>query len=125
MRGGRNDHRMTGIYQGDAVTKESTYLMIQFNSTSTKGAQTPGVLNNGQGHIWGEIYEVDDAGLTDLDKLEDNGRLYQREEILLDDGSKAWMYILIADKKPSALQDRVDYDQTENTYKWDPCEPAP
>ena len=125
MRGGRNDSIMKGRFLSEVTTVYDCFLMVQFNSTSTRGAQTPGVYRGGHGYIWGEVYEVDDAGLAVLDQLEQNGVLYQREEVLLQDGTQAWMYILIADKEPSDLQDRVLYSAETKTYKWDRQEPVP
>jgi gamma-glutamylcyclotransferase (GGCT)/AIG2-like uncharacterized protein YtfP len=60
----------------------------------------PGVIDGGDQSIWGEIYNVDNHTLAQLDHLEGNGMLYQRREvpILTDEGNKitAWMYVLLA-----------------------------
>lgn len=54
-------------------------------------AEFPGV-------VVGEVYEVDDARLEHLDRLEGyvpGGRgMYDREEIALEDGTEAWAYFM-------------------------------
>jgi gamma-glutamylaminecyclotransferase len=42
--------------------------------------------------IKGEVYEVDDETLEDLDRLEGNGYHYERRPVRLRDNSLAWMY---------------------------------
>lgn len=125
MKGGRNPMPEGSRFIKEAVTKEASFIMIQFNSTSTNGKQTPGVLRKRASYIAGEVYEVDSDGMIELDKLEADGVIYKREKIMLQDNTTAWMYLLIADKRPSEQQDRVLYDQSTNTYSWDRQEPKP
>lgn len=49
-------------------------------------------LGSGGAPVAGEVYEVDDETLSDLDMLEGNGRMYQRRFITLADGTGAWVY---------------------------------
>ena len=123
MKGARNEHIMNDatLVSENARTKEQSFLMLQFNSSSSPGKQTPGVKHRGQGYVKGEVYEVDDEGLAALDKLEQNGVRYQREEIDMQDGSKAWMYILIVDDQPSEQQDRINFENC--VYSWKREEP--
>ena len=127
MKGGRNDQYLKGYrcVGTEAVTKEAQYYMLQFNSSSGGGKFSPGVLKRGQGHIKGEIYEVDVDGLKELDRLEQNGTRYQREKIEMQDGTRAWMYILIAKDKEADIQDRIEVWPRENIYEWRRQEPAP
>jgi len=127
MKGARNEALMTGARLEDAyaVTAESSYLMQQFNSSSSPGKQTPAVTKGGKGHIQGEIYEVDVQGLQALDRLEQNGVRYLREEVKMQDGTKAWMYFLIANDTPSKQQDRIDFISATKTYVWKREEPKP
>lgn len=46
------------------------------------------------GKIQGEVYTVPKKVLAELDILERNGELYQREEVLLSTGDFAWMYLI-------------------------------
>jgi gamma-glutamylaminecyclotransferase len=50
------------------------------------------------GKVSGEVYRVTDEVLERLDNLESNGRMYQREQVLVEsddngDTGMAWMYI--------------------------------
>jgi gamma-glutamylcyclotransferase (GGCT)/AIG2-like uncharacterized protein YtfP len=54
----------------------------------------PALLANGQTRITGEVYEVDDATLKELDALEEVPDFYLRERIRLSDGSEAETYVL-------------------------------
>lgn len=127
MKGARNEGLLNGarLIASDALTKEDSYLMLQFNSSSSPGKQTPAVKKGGQGFVQGEIYEVDQAGLDALDQLEQNGVRYQREEVEMQDRSTAWMYILIADDEPSLQQDRINFNPTTKAYSWKREDPRP
>lgn len=54
----------------------------------------PGVLENGETAISGELYRVDDETLLDLDRLEGAPNLYVRKRIVTEAGLHAWMYML-------------------------------
>lgn len=59
------------------------------------GGYYPGVVR-GIGRITGEVYEVND--LTVLDRLEANGRLYQRELVPVEAAEgviEAWIYLYL------------------------------
>lgn len=118
MKGARNERFMNGaeLISENAVTKEKSFLMLQFNSSSSHGKYSPGVKRGGHGHIQGEIYEVDDAGLGKLDELEQNGMRYQREEVEMQDGAKAWMYVLIVDDTSAVDQNRIKFEN--EIYSW-------
>lgn len=46
-----------------------------------------------------ELYPVvSDEMLKDLDRLEGNGSFYTREEVVLDDGTVAWVYFIPEDR---------------------------
>ncbi len=126
MTGGRNEVLLknSSLLSKKSVTQENRFLMIQFNSLFTAGKQTPAVVSNGEGYIQGEVYEVDDHGLEKLDKLEGNGVHYQREEVSLQDGRKAWMYVLLSNEIPSQEQDRICFDQETRFYSWRREEPS-
>ena len=47
----------------------------------------------GSGRIHGELYGVDITGLARLDVLEGYPRLYDRQQLLLDGGARAWVYL--------------------------------
>ena len=59
----------------------------------------PGMLTDGATAIQGEVFEVDDAHLQEIDKLEGADRsnpmsgMYRAEQITLADGTECWTYI--------------------------------
>lgn len=77
-------------YVDSVFTAHGDYRMISFGGF-------PGVLKNGDSHIAGESYLVNQLTMLRLDSLESNGSFYQREKTLLDSGDVAWMYILLTE----------------------------
>lgn len=69
-------------------TKGRSYRMVSLKAF-------PAVLKGGKNAIQGELYAVDATTLALLDMLEGNGQLYQRRQVDLESGHKAWMYCLI------------------------------
>ena len=57
----------------------------------------PVVMAGSDGCVAGEVYEVDGPCLAALDRLEGNGRMYQREVVDLEleggEFTEAWMYV--------------------------------
>jgi gamma-glutamylcyclotransferase (GGCT)/AIG2-like uncharacterized protein YtfP len=54
----------------------------------------PGMVAEGAGVVECELYEVDEATLVTLDRLEGHPRFYRRTQIHFDDGSLAEAYLL-------------------------------
>jgi gamma-glutamylaminecyclotransferase len=54
----------------------------------------PGVVPGGETSIRGEIYDVDKSLLDQLDHLEGHPTFYQRVQVVLEDQTHAWMYLL-------------------------------
>jgi len=97
----------------DTITKNK-YEMISLGSF-------PAVLKEKQvAHISGEVYEVDEYTLEDLDILEGNGSFYKRELINVKGVSgKVWIYFLI-DKHltKKSYQTGIKYDKNNNIKIW-------
>lgn len=125
MSGGRNAALMADgrLIDPQAVTGEAVWNLVQFNSASSPGRQTPGLRAGGAFRIAGEVWEVADEGLARMDRLEQNGRRYQREVIALRGGGTAWIYVLIAPDAPSDRQDRILCDEGSKMQAWDRHEP--
>ena len=99
MRGLRNHHKMKyAKFLSAAKTMLPSYTLVQFPSQSSPGNVTPGMKKHGSACVRGELYLVDDDVLAMLDTFEDVGREYERSRIMLDDGSYAWAYFLLATK---------------------------
>lgn len=54
----------------------------------------PGLVSGGAHAVAGEVYEVDEATLAALDRLEGHPRFYRRTRIALDDGAAVETYLL-------------------------------
>lgn len=127
MQGGRNSYLLSQenatLIAEKITTTSNIFFMFQFNSASSPGKFSPAVLPHGDGFIQGEIYEVNEAGLAALDKLEGNSDHYQREEVELQNGSTAWMYILKRHDLPAEEQGRINIGGAEKIYSWNRDEP--
>ena len=71
---------------GKAKTLYPDYNMIDLGSF-------PGVTKNGEKHIQGEVWQVDEEVMGELDKIEGYPNFYNREVTQTSKG-KAWMYYL-------------------------------
>jgi gamma-glutamylaminecyclotransferase len=68
--------------------------------------------------IHGEVYEIDDYALEELDHLEGNGSFYKREQIRVDGfGKPVWIYFLI-DKGYYKPHDKGVSLVKGNTQRW-------
>lgn len=103
MQGLRNHHMMAcAKYLSAARTLLPSYTIVQFPSQSSPGNTTPGLRKHGSDRIQGELYLLDDDCLAVLDQFEGVGAEYERGRVLLEDGSTAWTYFLLAEKPPCA-----------------------
>src|SRR5690606_2960739 len=103
MRGLRNHGKMAcAKFSGTAKTMLPSYTLVQSPSQSTPGNITPGLKKRGNDCIRGELFVMDDECLSVLDQFEDVGGEYERSRVMLDDGSYAWAYFLLAEKPKCA-----------------------
>jgi gamma-glutamylcyclotransferase (GGCT)/AIG2-like uncharacterized protein YtfP len=90
MKGFHNhDVLFEGTFLKATVTKDK-YRMISMN-------QFPALIKTQKDYqIYGEVYEVDELTLDDLDHLEGNGHFYKREKVRVQGISQpVWVYFLI------------------------------
>lgn len=75
--------------RGASRTVERCWLLLDLGGF-------PGVIVSagpGRGRVCGEVYQVDDSTLAALDALEGQPRHYKREQVRLESGEWAWMYV--------------------------------
>jgi len=137
MRGERNHEKLDGarLVSERATTAARHYLMHMFNSSSSKGKYSPAVKQYyaemaGAGKIEGEVYEVNEAQLVQLDELEQNGVRYKREKVSLEgDLNSAYMYLFIGNDTSVSSKENEHIMMSEDSgvisYRWRevPAEP--
>ena len=91
-------HHLLGdsVCVGTAVTQEG-FLMISLGPY-------PAAVDAAGAPVQGELYEVDDRILADLDRLEGVPDLYERRRIALRDQGEAWMYLMAAETVPGGVE---------------------
>ena len=67
----------------------------------------PGLLGAGASRTVGELYEVDDAQLAELDAFEGHPELFRRTELTLANGARASVYLYVAG---AAGRPRLEHD---------------
>jgi gamma-glutamylcyclotransferase (GGCT)/AIG2-like uncharacterized protein YtfP len=78
----------------------------------------PGVFLNGEFHIEGEVWEVDDDTMEDLDAIEGYPDFYNRQLTHTTEG-KAWMYYLAGDTYKSYKGERGNQVVEDgDTLRW-------
>jgi gamma-glutamylcyclotransferase (GGCT)/AIG2-like uncharacterized protein YtfP len=97
-RGGRlhhnlspNKHNNSRFVCEDTVSNCNLY-MIQWY---------PGV-DDGDGIVAGEVYEIDEPMLAQMDELEDEGILYRRTLKTTQSGHDVWIYMYLGDVDPTS-----------------------
>ena len=119
LKQGYGNHRLLedSKFLGKYITRDADFYMISLHSF-------PGVLKTegGEGFsISGELYEIDDATLKNLDILEGNGHFYKRELVeVLSFSEKAWMYVLMdMPRSFHSLDGRVIENEELRLHEWD------
>lgn len=120
QRSERNAHLMAAArYLGEAVTRDAAFTMGEYHSLSFQGRMTPDVRAGGSLRLGGEVYEVDDALLAELDAFERVGIEYIRTTIALDDGSAAEIYLHApADAAPVSAEPAGGIRRDGNIARW-------
>lgn len=88
LRRGERNHRLVArsVFVGDALTKP-VFTLYDLG-------YCPALVAGGHQAITGEIYEVDEATLAELDRLEGHPRVYQRSPIHLADDALVLAYLM-------------------------------
>jgi gamma-glutamylaminecyclotransferase len=89
---GMGNHHIIGEakFIRKAETGDRVWMMLDLGAFPGVRPAPPGVGCS----VKGEVYEVCEATFKALDRLEGYPNFYGRQEVVLDDGTYAWMYIL-------------------------------
>lgn len=74
-----------------AARSEAAFTLYSFGGY-------PGLVPGGTTAVMGEVYDVDEATLLDLDALEEYPEFYDRQPIRLEDGEEVLAYTLREDQ---------------------------
>jgi len=118
LKQGFGNHRLLSFSQflGEATTKDSHFSMISLGGF-------PGVFDDGESRISGEVYRVNDSTLRNLDGLESEGSFYSRRTypMRLSNGEviDCYIYILLERSLWLVPDDMVNRDKNSgNTLIW-------
>lgn len=108
LKRGFGNHRVVknSVFIGPTITKEA-YEMVSLG-------YFPGLTKNPVAPICGELYSVDKKTMRDLDRLEGNGSFYNREKVMLNNGTKAWVYFLM-----SAPNSNIKAPLVNGLFNWE------
>lgn len=135
MAGMRNHHRLKRdgvrtIARDARTCHDDDWLMATRRTGNGYYAPVvyPGRAGHPKGMIFGELYEVDNSILLDLDRFEGHPQVYRREEVVVKSAllekerqHKAWMYVGV--EAPYTFE-QVGFARTDNidcsdaSYKW-------
>ncbi len=90
-RGFRHHGVLAGaLFEGSARTAKGFFLALQ--------DEYPALVRGGEESVEGEVFTVTPELLLELDRFEGCPDLYQREIVLLDDGTSAQSYVISAER---------------------------
>lgn len=88
-RGFRNHSVLEGAELVREASTEAGYRLVCYGEYPALAQE-----RGSDERVFGELYRVDAADLPRLDEFEDVPRLYQRAEVILDDGCRAQSYVI-------------------------------
>lgn len=91
MRGEIHEAYLVDSFRVGSARTSHGYRLVELG-------QFPVMIVGGDLQIEGELYEVSRDCLRRVDELKENGRLFQRHLIALDDGREAFAYLMDEDK---------------------------
>lgn len=103
LKQGFHNHYWLGnsVFVKSARTNDAIFSMINLG-------EYPAVFTDGNAAIDGELYLVNNEVLAQLDRLEENGSVYQRQLIqLAGDPEPAWMYLYLDSNAPKNINNIV------------------
>lgn len=92
MRGGRYHALMAGAELVGEAFSAPGYRLYDLGPY-------PAMREEGEGEVIGEIYDVDDATLAELDRLEGHPDYYRRARVRLADGSEVTSYLFVDERE--------------------------
>ncbi len=91
-------------YLGDAVLRD--YCLLELGSY-------PGAIRKERFNVYGEVYEIPEKLVPELDRIEGEGYLYERKtvDVTMDDGKTSVLFY-------EFLMDDGTYEKTRREGKW-------
>jgi gamma-glutamylcyclotransferase (GGCT)/AIG2-like uncharacterized protein YtfP len=80
---------------GDAVLVDDEAGLPEYTLYMYPKSNIPVMVRESGKEVEGEVYALDWKDITRLDKIEGEGRLYQRHKVTLCNGLKAWAYVWV------------------------------
>ena len=99
-------------------TADAQFNMREMGSYDIPNNSYPATTAGGNATIVGELYEVDDTTLAELDELEELGIRYERKIISLACDKQAWIYLHIDPTEPPVESRQVTYCPADNEFCW-------
>lgn len=87
LTGERNHHLLRQARLIAIAHTRATYSLYDFGPY-------PALVRGGDSAVPGELYQVDAATLSALDRLEEHPEVYQRRRIVLAAGQRTWTYLM-------------------------------
>lgn len=114
----KRGHHNNGWLQPDESTFIGEFETQDFYEMKSVGDHFPAVVKNKVARIKGELFEVHtEEQVDDLDQLESNGSMYERELVrLVGFKEKVWMYFWLLDD--DGIMPESDRIKKSNAFEW-------
>ena len=114
LRGLRNHHWLEGSALVARTALAERFTMLDCGSY-------PALVEGAEQRIAGEVYVVSDHVLAQLDELEEYPSYYDRKIVDLEDGTRAWVYVLtsagVAEHADAPVVPGADWESVERSRR--------